>query len=216
MAGLGAVGLRKLSGLLANGVGAVTARDTRPFLELDHSVQAALKDPRVIFRQGQCSASDIADNLLVFACTGSEEENRRIAGLCRDLGVLCNCASAPQESGFILPSVARGRNLCCAISTCGQSPYLAKIWKNELEAWLEPHERLAWLLGRLRPLVLALNLSQRENAALFERIAASPLAAWLDSMDNIDKCHEWLKSELPAGIAGHLPQIFSEFVHAFS
>lgn len=216
VAGLGAVGVRKLRGLLVANVASVLALDIRLPAELSGSAQRLLQSPRVAFSQGHCQMADIAASFLVFACTGSTAENLRIATMCRGAGVLCNTVTDPQAGSFILPAVARCGTLYAAISTSGQSPHLAKVWRKELEEWLAPRERLVWLLGRLRPLVQSLGLSQAENAALFERIATSPILGWLNNDADIDKCHEWLKSELPKSLTGRLSKIFSEYAHVFA
>lgn len=136
--------------------------------------------------------------------------------MCNLRKVLCNSVTEPQNSSFILPAVARAGSLSAAISTSGQSPRLARLWRQELEAWLMSKERLAWLLGRLRPLVQSLKLPQAENAAIFARIIDSPIPAWLEHSDDVDKCAKWLKNELPKDLSGHISQIFSEYKHVFA
>lgn len=215
IAGLGPVGQRKLAGLLGNNVGSVLVRELRPYEELEPQARDLLRDPRVSFGPGSCGASDIKASFMVFACAAAAE-NRRIAQLCQEFGILCDSATEPENGSFILPATARRGFLCAAISTGGQSPHLARIWRRELEDWLEPRQRLAWLMGRLRPLILDLGLPQPENARLMALIAASPLPRWLNSPGDIDKCHEWLKTRLPASAANRLARIFSEYAHAFA
>lgn len=214
--GLGKVGLRKISGLLAANAGAIIGIDTRPLAELDWEIQSLVEKGRLAYRQGGWTEADIKGSFLVFACCGNVEENRKIAKTCAELQILCDCATEPANGSFILPSVARSGNLCAALSTGGQSPYLAKKWKKELGQWLAPRQKLGWLMGRLRPVILGLNLPQAQNAALFEQIANSPLEQWLNDADNIDKCHEWLKTRLPASVDVALAKIFLEYADAFA
>ncbi|SDF28578.1 precorrin-2 dehydrogenase/sirohydrochlorin ferrochelatase family protein [Desulfovibrio legallii] len=206
VAGLGNVGQRKLAGLLACGPAAVLALDTAP---PPAAAAPLLNDARVRFARRACTAEDIAGCALVFAATGDVAENRRVAALCRRAGVLCNCASAPEEGGFQVPSVARRPPLAAALSTGGASPALARRWKGELEAWLAPRARMAALMARLRPLVLALGQETGQNTLLFRKLAASPLQIWLER-DETDRCRQWLLAELPPALHAHLAELLHD------
>lgn len=205
--GLGEVGLRKLAGLLACGVGSVLALDTR----LPHQPQEAapgaeaahlMTDARVRLERRACTLDDVRASRLVFAATGDPQENARIAGLCREARVLCNCASSPELGTFAVPAVARAGELHAALSTGGASPALARRMRRELEEWLAPHAALACFLGRLRPLVLAMGNDTRHNRELFRKVAASPLGGWLAAGDYA-RCRDWLAAELPPPLAAH-------------
>lgn len=215
VAGLGAVGVRKLCALLSAGAASVYGVDTRPLSALPESAQEAAQAGRLIFRQGQCGREDVAGCLLVFAATADKAENRRILKLSRQCGALCNCATEPDQGDFALPAVARRGQLRAAISTAGQSPHLARRWRGELEAWLAPKERLAWLMGQLRPLVLAQGHDQSKNAKLFAEIASSPLGEWL-AQGRMDECGQWLMSRFPAIARQQICQILDGYKHAFA
>ena len=96
VAGLGGVGRRKLEGLLACGPASVLVLDILRAEDLSAEAAALLTDPRACFESRTCTPADIQGRALVFAATGSAVENARIAALCREANVLCNCASAPE------------------------------------------------------------------------------------------------------------------------
>ena len=123
--GLGQVGQRKLSGLLACGPASVLVLD---LAEPATEVAALLSDPRVRFERRSCTQADLQGRALVFAATGSAAENSRIATLCAGAGILCNSASNPEEGCFQGPAVARHAPLAAALSTGGASPALARRW----------------------------------------------------------------------------------------
>lgn len=203
--GLGEVGLRKLAGLLAAGAGSVLALDAAhaeaaPEGAPGPDAAPLLADPRVRVERRPCTAADIAPCRLVFAATNDADENARIAALCREARVLCNCASAPALGQFAMPAVARSGELCAALSTGGASPALARSLRRELETWLEPRAALAHFLGRLRPLVLAMKLDTRHNTQLFRKVAVSPLGGWL-AAGELDRCRDWLERELAPALA---------------
>ena len=205
VAGLGEVGVRKLHGLLAGGVGSVLALESplpQGAPETPPCPEAAplLADARVRFARRACTAGDVRESLLVFAATGDPEENARIARLCRAERVLCNCASAPRLGQFAVPAVARCGELCAALSTGGGSPALARRLRGELEDWLSPWAALTHFLGLLRPLVLAMGNDTRHNRELFRKVAASPLGHWLAAGDAA-RCRDWLYAELPPALA---------------
>lgn len=196
VAGLGKVGLRKLEGLLRCDPASVLALEKRPLEEFPPAARELLSAPGVIFRQGALDPADLGDMALVFAATDDPVENRRIARLCAENNILCDTITDPANGNFISPAVARCGGLAAAISTCGQSPYLARKWRMELENWLKPRYRLARLLGLLRPLVIATGTSHAVNASIFRRIADSGVGEWLEN-NQPGKCLEWLKNELP-------------------
>ena len=203
--GLGEVGRRKLAGLLAAGVGSVLALDAgqaeaAPESAPKPDAARLLADPRVRVERRPCTEADIAPCRLVFAATSDACENARIAALCREARVLCNCASDPALGQFAVPAVARSGELCAALSTGGASPALARNLRRELEGWLEPRAALAHFLGRLRPLVLAMNLDTRHNTQLFRKVATSPLGDWL-AAGELDRCRRWLERELAPALA---------------
>ena len=200
VAGLGDVGKRKLAGLLAAGVGSVLALDT----SLPENPAAAslgvqfawlAEDPRVSLANHACNEEDVRASRLVFAATGDPKENERIASLCREAKVLCNCASDPELGQFALPAVTRYGEICCALSTGGSSPALARQLRCELQDLLKPHAALANFLGKLRPYVIAMNEDSGQNSQLFRKLTASPLGGWL-AAGKFDACRDWLNAEL--------------------
>lgn len=193
VAGLGAVGARKLAGLLKTDAAAILALDLRPAADLSQSVRALLADDRVHFAARACASQDIAQSFMVFAATGDAVENRRIAEMCQRAGVLCNCVTKPQAGDFILPACAQSGSLRACISTGGASPILARQWRGELLAWLEPKAELARLMGQLRSLILEQNLACGENAKLFARVAKALEAALAEGI-RIDNPVEWFKN----------------------
>lgn len=208
--GLGQVGQRKLSGLLACNPASVLVLDPAgPASESAPEAAELLRDPRVHFERRACEAADLNGCGLVFAATGSAAENSRIAALCASAGILCNSASNPDEGCFQVPAVARSAPLAAALSTGGASPALARRWKGELERWLEPRSRMATLMGRLRPLVLALGQDTGQNTRLFRKLAESPLQQWLEEHDH-ENCTRYLQAALPPALHANIAELLHD------
>ena len=204
--GLGEVGLRKLLHVLASEPASVLALDTAAPSE---KALLLLKNSRVRHECRACLAEDIAGKILVFAATGDKGENTRIALLCREMGVLCNCAAPPEMGNVFLPAVVRQGDITVALSTGGASPALARQWRSELHAWLVPRRRMARLLGRLRPLLLDLPDDAGKNRTLLREMAVSPLWQWLADGD-AESCRAWLTSELPTELHPRIALLLAE------
>ena len=205
VAGLGDVGCRKLRGLLEAGAGTVLTFDVA---EPSAEAAALLASPQVRHARRACAEEDVRGCRLVFAATGDRAENARIAALCRAHGVPCNCVDAPDAGDFLVPALARQGELMLALSTGGASPALARRWRRELEEWLAPRVRMARLMGRLRPCVLALSTDSRQNGNLFRSLAESPLQHWLQDGD-MQACRDFLAQSLPPELHARIP----EFLH---
>lgn len=214
IAGLGAVGARKLAGLLNGGCPRVDVFEIRLACDCMPETQNLLKDKRVFFHNHPCARNDIKNSFLVFAATNDRGENARIIKIAHEENVFCNSATDPASSSFISPAVARSGDIVAAISTNGQSPYLAGKLRRELETWLEPSARRAWLLGKLRPLVLEANAAGIHNAEVFKKIAASPILKLLEN-NKIAECIAILREHAPFLRAEDLTRIFEEYQNDF-
>lgn len=213
LVGLGNVGRRKLAGLLENGATSILALDTRPREALDPCVEVLLSRPGIVYANRACNREDIKNSILVFAATDRPEENSRIAQICREENTLCNCATRPQEGGFILPAMAKKDSLCIAISTGGGSPAMAAILRRELDLWLAAKSRLVWLMARLRPFLPHGDGSSRSPQ--LEKLLSPQFASWLENGE-ISSCRQWLAQELPHIPKESLDKIFLEYANVFS
>ncbi len=88
---------------------------------------------------------------LVFAATGEEGLNRRIAQLAAERGLWCNSADDPASSGFLVPAVVRRGVVTVAVTSGGLSPALSRLLKERLDRLLEPGwDHVAQLFGAWR------------------------------------------------------------------
>jgi precorrin-2 dehydrogenase/sirohydrochlorin ferrochelatase len=97
---------------------------------------------------------DIAGAYLVIAATNDAAVNEAVARACRKAGILVNAATSPDEGTFVVPSVVERGDLLIAISTCGDSPALARKVREDLERSYGPEygvflEKMALLRRRL-------------------------------------------------------------------
>ncbi|WP_429885690.1 precorrin-2 dehydrogenase/sirohydrochlorin ferrochelatase family protein [Geoalkalibacter halelectricus] len=114
--GAGAVGRRKIRGLLTAGA-RVRVVDPSP------AALEGLADVEVVARS--YVAADVAGALLVFAATDDGALNRRILADARAGGALAQAVDDPAAGDFQLPALLRRGALTLAVSTGGGSPALA-------------------------------------------------------------------------------------------
>jgi len=81
---------------------------------------------------------DIAGAYLVIAATNDAAVNESVARACRKHSILVNAATSPDEGTFVVPSVVERGDLLIAISTCGDSPALARKVREDLERTYGP------------------------------------------------------------------------------
>lgn len=169
--GGGAVGSRKVKGLLACGaVVTVVSPEVRPRLE-----QLAAQG-RIALHRRPYRSEDLEGIFLVIGATDEEPLNRRIHGDAQQRGLLCNIADRPEVCNFILPAVVRRGDLLIAISTSGRSPAFAKHLRRRLEAEFGPEYALFLeLMGRLRQRLLAAEHAPEAHKPLFEALIAGGL-----------------------------------------
>jgi precorrin-2 dehydrogenase/sirohydrochlorin ferrochelatase len=131
--GGGVVAARKISGLLYAG-----ARVTVVSPVLAPAVLDIARDGRLRWWPREYAEGDVAGFALVMVATDDDGVNARVAAEARERSVWVNCADDPAHCDFILPSVLRRGPLTVAVSTCGVSPTVAHMVREELEEVLPP------------------------------------------------------------------------------
>jgi len=173
--GGGAVGERKIKGLLEHGASVrLVARDLTPWLK----VQKANGDLTFIGESYEESYLNHVD--LIFAVTSDVHLNRLIAEDARKRRLWCNMATEPELGSFILPAIFQQGPLSVAVSTSGLSPAFARRIRDEIRKSFGPEwTSTLTMLGRLRTIIQSKGLPSSENQQLFNKIADLPLTDWI-------------------------------------
>jgi precorrin-2 dehydrogenase/sirohydrochlorin ferrochelatase len=141
--GGGAVGRRKVTGLLAAGA-CVRLISREP-------VPPACWIQPIEFHLRPFHPADLDGAVLAFAATGIAEVDQTVLDAARERGIPANLAADPASGDFTLPAVLRHGDLLIAVATGGQAPAMAKIVRDRIAASLGPEWGLAIeIAARLR------------------------------------------------------------------
>jgi cobalt-precorrin 5A hydrolase/precorrin-3B C17-methyltransferase len=133
--GGGAVGQRKVQGVLAAGM---AVKLISP--EATPQLQAWTEAGRIGWVRRPYQPGDVVGAYLVFAATNQRTVNAQIAQEAADLGLLCNVADQPAEGNFHVPAVHRRTGLVVSVSSTGESPRRAQKVRDQIAAWLGENE----------------------------------------------------------------------------
>lgn len=93
----------------------------------------------------------LAEAVLVFAATGDEALDRRVADDARTLGIPVNAVDRPEFCDFFTPAIVNRAPVCVAIGTEGAAPVLAQSIRSRIDQLLSPSlGGLATLAASLR------------------------------------------------------------------
>ena len=179
--GGGAVAERKVAGLLAAGA-AVTVISPKAVRGLELLAQKKrITLVKKAYREGALEAEGA---FLVVCAAGSKAANLAAAKEARARGLLLNVVDAPEECGFIVPSVIDRGSLVVAVSTSGKSPALAKRLREGLEEAIgEEYGTFADLLGAVRKKLLKIKMNNVKKERVFKELVHSPIPAWIRDED---------------------------------
>ena len=109
----------------------------------------------------------------MIAATNDAAVNETVARACRKKGILVNAATSPDEGSFVVPSVVERGDLLIAVSTCGDSPALARKVREDLERAYGPEygvflEKMANLRRRLLQSVADEEVRRRVHQAVVD------------------------------------------------
>ncbi|MDR1069640.1 MAG: bifunctional precorrin-2 dehydrogenase/sirohydrochlorin ferrochelatase [Gracilibacteraceae bacterium] len=174
--GGGAVGERKISGLLECGA---AVRVVSP--RLTETVERWAAEGRVALERREFRPEDLADVFLVVVATDSEAVNEKVAALAAQRRLLVNVADRPALCDFYLPAIARRGPLSIAVSTGGVSPGLAARLRDEAARLCGPeYEEYLALLAEYRRRIFARYPREEERRELMLALTGAEALRRLD------------------------------------
>ncbi len=127
------VGGGKIAGRKAGQLVAAGAELTVISPEAVSEIKDLEKAGRLRWLRREASEQDAAGYRLVYAASGDEALNERLAAAAKLEGALVNVASRAQQGNFIHPAVLRRGRLIVAASTSGAGPSAASALIRELD-----------------------------------------------------------------------------------
>lgn len=156
----------------------------------------------------QFEPSQVKTVFLVVAATDDAQLNRAVYEAAQAQTTLCNVVDNLALCSFIMPAVIDRTPLQVAISSGGQAPVLARLWREKLEAFLPQHlGRMAHLAGQWRSKVKQTLVSLTERRRFWENLFSSDFASHIER-GNTQAATDVLQAQLHA----HQPSIKGEVI----
>jgi uroporphyrin-III C-methyltransferase / precorrin-2 dehydrogenase / sirohydrochlorin ferrochelatase len=171
------------------GGGAVAARKADLLLQAGASVRvvapalaselAVLRDSGRIEYRSELFAPAVLDGaVVVIAATNQPAVNAAVAAAAKARGIPVNAVDDLEHSSFILPAIVDRSPIVVAVGTSGNSPVLARIVRERIEALLPPTlGRLAAFAGRWRRRVARGLATVLQRRRFWERVLSGPVAS---------------------------------------
>jgi len=169
--GQGTLAAEKARGLLRAGA-RVTVIGAAPCAELE----ALEAEPGLTLLRRHYLPGDLAGSFLAIDASGVEEINARSFAEAEERGVLINVVDQPERCHFHAPALIRRGPLSVAISTDGQSPFLAGAVRARLERILgEEWGPFTALVGGVRRRLRERGLPVAEQTPVYRRLLRSKI-----------------------------------------
>ena len=108
---------------------------------------------------------------LAIAATDDDEVNQQVSDAAEARRIFCNVVDAPKAASFIMPSISDRSPLMVADSSGGNSPVLARLLREKLEAMLPQHlGQVAAYAGQLRARVKKQFATMGERRRFWEKL----------------------------------------------
>ncbi|MEJ8303151.1 precorrin-2 dehydrogenase/sirohydrochlorin ferrochelatase family protein [Saccharibacillus sacchari] len=188
LVGGGKIAGRKASQLLAAG-----AELTVISPEIGEEVRALKQDAALNWIAREAQTDDVENYRIVYAASGDEQLNERIAEAARRGGALVNVSSRARSGNFIHPAVLRRGRLIVAASTSGAGPSAASALIRELdERFGNEYETYAEFLYMMRQTIRASVSEPEVRHRLMRKLAET------DILDHIrqDTFVPWSESQM--------------------
>ena len=173
--GGGRFAIEKVEALLDAGAGVrVLAAEVAPELE------GLAARGRIELTPRDYAPGDLAGARLVVDASGDEGINRRSWAEAEAAGILINVVDRPEQCRFIAPAIVRRDPLLIAISTSGESPFLASALRARIERWLgREWAPFTALVGRVRRRLREQGVPIERQTSVYRRLVSSEVRSLL-------------------------------------
>ncbi len=167
--GGGATALEKIGGLLEAGADVtVVAADPA------EGIAALAGNSRLTLARREYRPGDLAGAFLAIDASWNDDINRASSTEAEHARIPINVVDRPQHCSFIAPAVVRRGPLQVAISTSGESPFLASALRARLERTLgEEWGLFTALVGRIRRQLRERGTPLAEQSRVYRKLLAS-------------------------------------------
>ena len=167
--GGGSLAVQKVESLVEAGA-QVTVYALRPAAAL---VQLATRRRIELIRRDYV-AGDLAKARLVIDASEDDAINRASWDEAEAARILINVVDRPQRCRFIAPAIVRRDPVIVAVSTSGESPFLASVLRARIERWLgREWGPFAALVGRVRRRLRERGVPTDQQTAVYRRLLHS-------------------------------------------
>ena len=127
-----------------------------------------------VIESGDYTPGDLQGARLVVDASEDPEINRQTWKEAEEAGILINVVDRPAQCRFIAPAIVRRDPLLIAISTSGESPFLASALRARLERWLGSEwGPFTALVGRIRRELRERGVPIAEQTRVYRRLISS-------------------------------------------
>jgi uroporphyrin-III C-methyltransferase/precorrin-2 dehydrogenase/sirohydrochlorin ferrochelatase len=145
-------------------------------LKLSKSLQGLVENGAIEIVSRDYEPGDLAGARLVVDASENEEINGQSWEEAERAGILINVVDRPAQCRFIAPAIVRRDPLLIAISTSGESPFLASTLRARLERSLgREWGPFTALVGRIRRELRVRGVSIAEQTKVYRRILTSDI-----------------------------------------
>jgi uroporphyrin-III C-methyltransferase/precorrin-2 dehydrogenase/sirohydrochlorin ferrochelatase len=157
----------------------------------DEKVAGLRRSGAAVEQQAGFAPGSLDGVRLVIDASGDEATGRLVWDEAERLGVLVNVVDVPDRCRFIAPAVVDRDPLVVAISTSGESPFLASALRVRMERWLGPEwGPFVELVGRIRRRLRAQRLPLPAQTAIYRRLLRSDVRKLLARGSEMDATFE--------------------------
>jgi siroheme synthase-like protein len=151
-------------------------------------------DDLLVEWQQECYKEQPLDDYFMVICASDDEAlNERVALVCKERKILCDNVARGTKGDLIFPAVVQKGGYTVAVTSGGQTPFLTKKIKGEIEALLSPYDKdTITLLSKTRLYIIEHYPAEKD--ALLKKLALAPLSI-IKEKGNPDEISDWLQRE---------------------
>src|SRR5713226_8108796 len=173
--GGGSLAVQKVEGLVEAGA-KVTVYTSRPAAALGQLAT----EGRIALVRRDYRSGDLAAARLVIDASEDNAINRASWEEAEEAGILINVVDRPQRCRFIAPAIVRRDPVIVAVSTSGESPFLASVLRARIERWLgREWGPFAALVGRVRRRLREGGVPLNQQTTVYRRLLHSRVSELL-------------------------------------